>query len=292
MHNYKFILLGLVKSDDDGLQASNEILLSPLNVKVTEEYKALVLCNQSKVVPILESEQFSDMVHILKLKYFHGSIQSPKRQRRGTTRDRRLGFSINIRSSNSSDNFPVFSPLKEPMMGGVNDTFSDRLDSEVHSDRSSEISSRSFSTIAPRSRLCLIRDHEDFDKSIGNKKFDKILSHSFNDLLHRKFDYSLKCETRDVKNGEDISNHILLLGYTRGLNQFIDSIREETDIPICIMTNTSSMAEIKNIALLHPNILLLEGDPMDLEHLKNANISKALHVVIPCLAEEDLHGID
>lgn len=52
------------------------------------------------------------------------------------------------------------------------------------------------------------------------------------------------------------------------------------------------MAEITSVALMYPNILHLQGDPMNLEHMKNANISEAFHVIIPCKSEENLSGND
>lgn len=52
------------------------------------------------------------------------------------------------------------------------------------------------------------------------------------------------------------------------------------------------MAEIINVALMYPNIIHFEGNPMSLEHLKNANIAECLHVIIPCKAEENLSGND
>lgn len=76
--NYKFLLLGLVKKNEDGAEETEEIVLSPLYETVTAEYQALILWNHAEMVPVLESNQFTDMVHILKLKYFHGTIESPK----------------------------------------------------------------------------------------------------------------------------------------------------------------------------------------------------------------------
>lgn len=96
-------------------------------------------------------------------------------------------------------------------------------------------------------------------------------------MLCEKRNVDLSIE--DMKNS--ISNHIILLGYNRGCNQFIESIREETDIPIAIISDTSNMAEIANVALMYPNILFFEGDPMSIEHLENANIDECTHVVIP-----------
>jgi hypothetical protein len=52
------------------------------------------------------------------------------------------------------------------------------------------------------------------------------------------------------------------------------------------------MAEITNVALMYPNILHFEGDSMNLEHLKNANIGEAQHVIIPCRGEESVSGND
>jgi len=101
------------------------------------------------------------------------------------------------------------------------------------------------------------------------------------------------CEKRNINISKTdirhlLSNHIILLGYNRGCNQFIKSIREETDIPIAIFSDTSQMAEITNIAVKYPNILHLEGDPLNLEHLGNANIEGCKHVVIPCSTENNL----
>lgn len=157
----KFILLGLVKESDDGLEASQEIMISPIATIVKREFKALVLCNKKEIVPILKDVQFSDMVHILKLKYFHGTIESPKKKRRATVRDRRLGFSANlgqnpqeILSSALSKN----EELKEPMLG--DESFSSKFSESSVSEGSvsegsfasvsSASSQRSFSVMTPK----------------------------------------------------------------------------------------------------------------------------------------------
>ena len=43
LRNFKFILLGLVKKNDNGLEASEEMLISPMDKTVTPEYQALIL---------------------------------------------------------------------------------------------------------------------------------------------------------------------------------------------------------------------------------------------------------
>lgn len=124
-----------------------------------------------------------------------------------------------------------------------------------------------------------------------------MLEHSLKATLNKKFNYKMMSEKRNINiQFEDmkdmISNHIILLGYNKGCDQFIQSIREESDIPIAILSDTSNMAEITNVTLMYPNILHFEGDPMDMENLKHANIGEACHVIIPCKAEEDLNGTD
>jgi hypothetical protein len=285
-NRYKFILFGMVKVDDDGFEASQEILLTPLSKKVTPEYQALVLWNFNQIVPLLESEEFSDMIHILKLKYFHGAIESVKKNRRATVKDRRLGFSANLKESIIRKKEQV-KTLEEPL---IDDTFSDQI--SFHEDPESR-ETRSFSQIASQKRLCLIKSHEEFDSSINNHRLLLIVDKSVKKILKRKFAYTMLCEKRNVDISiedmkDSISNHIILCGYNRGCNQFIESIREETDIPIVIISDTSNMAEIANVALMYPNILFFEGDPMNIEHLENANIDECNHVVIPSNCEEEI----
>lgn len=160
------------------------------------------------MLPILESNQFTDMVHILKLKYFHGTIESPKKLKRSTVKDRRLGFSVDLRDSpdllaNKLSN------LGEPLI--EEDSFSSRF--EVESEKPS--SQRSFSTMIAPERLRLIKDHPDFNKSVNNPLFIPILDKSFKKILRNKFDYTMLLETRSVDISEQdmkqfISNHILL----------------------------------------------------------------------------------
>ena len=56
----------------------------------------------------------------------------------------------------------------------------------------------------------------------------------------------------DVKN--KISRLILICGYSKGCNQFIEAIRQESDIPIWIISDTLVVAEIKRISWIFPNI--------------------------------------
>lgn len=43
---------------------------------------------------------------------------------------------------------------------------------------------------------------------------------------------------------------------------------------------------------MYPNVFMFDGDPFELEHLKNSNISEARHVVVPCKCEDDLCSND
>jgi hypothetical protein len=143
----------------------------------------------------------------------------------------------------------------------------------------------------------LIKEHEDFSSSINNQSFYPMLEHSFKKTFNKKFNYKMLSEKRSINiHDEDmkekISNHILLLGYNKGCDQFIKSVREESDIPIAILSDTTSMVDITNVTLMYPNILHFEGDPSNMDNLKNSNIGEACHVIIPCKAEVDLNGTD
>lgn len=154
------------------------------------------------------------MIHILKLKYFHGTIQSPKKAKRSTVRDRRMGFSTDLRGSLiKSEN--QLNHLNEPLMEP--DSFSSKLETESVS----SASQRSFSEVIAPERLCLIKNHEDFDKSINNKKFSSIIDKSFKKILKNKFNYKMILDTRqhnieDNNLSEFLSGHILILGYISG----------------------------------------------------------------------------
>ena len=200
--------MGFVKKNEDGAEETEEIVLSPLGETVTGDYQALILCNHAEMVPILESNQFTDMVHILKLKYFHGTIESPKKAKRSTVKDRRLGFSVDLRGSPDLIASKLAN-LGEPLI--EEDSFSSRF--EVESEKPS--TQRSFSEILAPERLRLIKDHPDFDKSINNPLFVPIVDKSFKKILANKFDYTMLLETRNIDiSSKDmkqfISNHILL----------------------------------------------------------------------------------
>lgn len=86
------------------------------------------------------------MIHILKLKYFHGAIESSKKNRRATFKDRRLGFSANLKDSIIRRD-DMTKTLKEPL---IDNTFSDQISiQEDHEPRET----RSFSQIASQKRL-------------------------------------------------------------------------------------------------------------------------------------------
>ena len=87
---------------------------------------------------------------------------------------------------------------------------------------------------------------------------------------------------------EFISNHIIIWGYAKGWNQFIESIREESNIPIVIISETSKRAEIINATRLYPNVIYFKGNPLKIEHLKNANINESSCVIIPSKTDETL----
>lgn len=140
---------------------------------MTDQYQALVLCNYSEIIPLLNSQEFSNMIHILKLKYFHGTIESPKRNRRTTVRDRRLGFSTNLKDTISNTNIIDHNPLGEPL---IEDSFSDNMSFEDMACNSR--SSRSYSQAINLKRLHLIKDHEDFETSINNSELMLIVEMS------------------------------------------------------------------------------------------------------------------
>ena len=290
-NEFRFLLFGIVKSSIDSDETTDQIILSPLKHVISETDYALILCNKEEMLPIFEKNTFEDTVHLLKLKYFHGTIQSPKKSnQRRTVKDRRLGFITNIQPTISIDEESSSSISHESLLESTfNDNFEMRL-GELDSRRSN---SEMFKT----QRLCLIKDHDDFDNSINNGKFYPIIDSSMRKLLKSKFSYKMLLESRysdiSINNmSEFISNHIIIWGYNRGWNQFIESIREESDIPIVIISGTSKLADIMSITCMYPNVFHFNGDPLNIEHLKNANIIEAKHVIIPSKAEEDISGND
>ena len=124
------------------------------------------------------------MIHILKLKYFHGAIESSKKNRRATVRDRRLGFSANLKESIIRTE-EQHKTLEEPL---IDDTFSDQL--SFHEDPEPR-ETRSFSQIATQRRLCLIKNHEEFDTSINNSRLLPIVDKSVKNILKKKFAYTM-----------------------------------------------------------------------------------------------------
>lgn len=210
--NHKFILLGII-NQVEGEESVEDLRIAPINTKIKDTDKALILCNHTEIIPILGSPNFSDMVHILKLKFFHGTIESPKKQKRKTVMDRRLGFSIKIKPS-------IQVPPEN--MNAFQESLIDDNFSSVYEESETEIpAKRSASETFHIERLRLIKHHEDFDTSINNNSFYPIIDKSINRALDKKFNYSILSESRynSLKEHDmcgKISNHIILCGYNLG----------------------------------------------------------------------------
>ena len=128
-------------------------------------------------------------------------------------------------------------------------------------------------------------------------KLLQILSHSVKRIFKSKFSYITQMNSRyydisetDMK--EFVSNHIIIWGYNKGCNQFIESIREETNIPIVIISDSSKRAEIINATRVYTNTFYFKGNPLTIEHLKNANIAESFHVIIPSKTEDIINEND
>ena len=239
----------------------------------------------------MRNNTFEETVHLLKLKYFHGTIQSPKKSnQRRTVKDRRLGFASHIKPIFSFDEDSSSSISRESLLES---TFNSNFEMKL----SEYDSRRSNSEMFKIQRLCLIKDHDDFSNSINNGKFYPIIDTSMKKLIKSKFSYKMLLESRYSDISENnmsdfISNHIIIWGYNHGWNQFIESIREESDIPIVIISDKSRLADIMSVSWIYPNIIHFNGDPLNIEHLKNANIIEAKHVIIPSKAEDNISGND
>jgi hypothetical protein len=114
----KFILLGLVTDNDNGLEASQEIIISPIGTKITIEHKALILCNKKETVPVLKHVQFSDMVHTLKLKYFYGTIEAPNKKTRKTMKGGRVRSHLEQTAPGMLHSVPLINQnnIRQPML--------------------------------------------------------------------------------------------------------------------------------------------------------------------------------
>lgn len=75
-------------------------------------------------------------------------------------------------------------------------------------------------------------------------------------------------------------NHILVCGYKEGLDYMIETIRRESEMPICILTDSNTKIEVIKLCNKYSYMYRFVGSSLNVNHLKNACIETAYHVVI------------
>ena len=102
--------------------------------------------------------------------------------------------------------------------------------------------------------------------------------------LARMYDY--RCAVNQTSPIFDLSsaslqrqlgNHILICGgHKNGLEFLLEEVRKYSDVPICLMTQQEDFSETFNrAACKFTNVYWFKGNPMNLRHLKNANLKQA-----------------
>lgn len=212
------------------MEDHTEVLeIAPLSHYITKEDKAIVLCNMPGVAKKLESDEFAALINLFKLKFFQNALKSPSKRNRVSVNQKRPGVIMSDRGSIIQNGVKV-DQLKQPLIDS--DNFAKLIEGF---DRRSK---RNTVRISQKdTRDSLNKDHEDFELSINNKSFKKILESSIKTMLKKKFAYQMTLEELQINVSINdvsgyISGHILILGYHKGCNSFIESVRQESDIPI------------------------------------------------------------
>ena len=74
--------------------------------------------------------------------------------------------------------------------------------------------------------------------------------------------------------------HILLCGYNRGVSFFIESVREHSQIPICILDDYEPSLSILKLMSVYEKVYYLRGSSMNAFHMKNAAVQSCHCVII------------
>lgn len=206
-------------------------------------------------------------------------------------------FNFKIRKSNKVDTEENLIDTSNPGgdLGTANLIYEEQKESNLNTMRlpSSDREDNKFFGAAKATLFAL--DSLRTDLSKPNLTMDDLLP-CLEDVYVSKLRYkvNIKTDVLDSNLGTligKVEHHIIICGYKEGVNYYIESIRNTSNVPIIILAGAKHESKIKKLYKNYTNIFFYKGNPIDINTLQNANVEKAERVII--LTNEDAHeGID
>ena len=119
------------------------------------------------------------------------------------------------------------------------------------------------------------------------------LSNEYEKKRMNESEYFCDCMKRHVLLWKtDITSrlrgHILIFADEEDFEVIIFEIRKRTEKPVCFFLDSSPGTPALEVMAKNPLVFLLEGNVLNIEHLKHANINEAFHVLIFTQESQDL----
>jgi hypothetical protein len=117
------------------------------------------------------------------------------------------------------------------------------------------------------------------------------------DILYKNkhfYKANLKTDVIDINQNlkDDLENHIIICGFKEGLEYYVESIRNTTNVPICVIASARYKAKINRLYKKFINVFYYQGDLTDVNCLQNANVSRCQHVLILTTVEGNSSNLD
>lgn len=105
---------------------------------------------------------------------------------------------------------------------------------------------------------------------------------------------NLKTDVIDINQNlkEDLENHIIIWGFKEGLEYYVESIRNTTNAPICVIASLQYKAKINRLYKKFVNVFYYQGDLTDINCLQSANVSQCQHVLILTTVDGNASNLD
>lgn len=85
-----------------------------------------------------------------------------------------------------------------------------------------------------------------------------------------------------------LKGHVIVFADEKNWERIIEETRKKTEKPICFFVESAPSSKIFEMISKKKQVYIFEGNILNLEHLKNANISEAYHVLIFTQNSEDI----
>jgi len=77
-----------------------------------------------------------------------------------------------------------------------------------------------------------------------------------------------------------LQGHIIICGYSDGLEFFLETLRAKSLLPICVLSTDHLEMPIEKLSRKFSNVYHFKGSSLDILNLKNAGLETCLSVVI------------